>query len=333
MATFLTVVIHTWAEEPLAQKPTHENVTRANLAISYGFSGGRFGDNLLALAHATWLSHTLGVPLVYAPFPCSDRLKLHTHPNLLRAKDIEKYDTQSLGNVSEYLRFFKVLLSGDVPTKTVYTLCYYPEALEQYDVHPSLPQHLYVNWDDPAFIQLLRAYIAPMNPLPKLTLPKDRTTVALHVRKGGDFDPVGWEMTSPLIGPPDTFYIEALKLLSTIVGKPLYVFIFTDHLNPSEIREKMAVAFQGSNIIFECRREKPADFMEDFFAMGDCDCLIRAGSNFSFLISRLFPFKIIISPLRARQVDQNTFVIDRILLEMGPHDNMKDPLRVIVRKD
>ena len=332
LAMLITVVSNSWAEV-VAPSGTQENAIRANVAISYGFSGGRFGDNLLSLAHATWLSHTLGVPLVYAPFPFSDRLTLHTHPNVLREKDISKYDRLSLGTASEYLKFFKVLLSRKLSQKTVFTLGYYPEAQEQYDVHPWLPQHLYVNWDDPAFIQLLRSYIAPVDPLPKLNLPKDRTTVALHVRKGGDFDPKGWEKTSPLIGPPDAFYVEALKLLSSVVDKPLYVFIFTDHLNPSEIREKMAMAFQGSDIVFECRREKVTDFMVDFFAMGDFDCLIRAGSNFSLLVSRLFPFKIVVSPLRARQVDQNTFMIDRILLEMCPHDNIKDPMRVVLRKD
>ena len=316
-----------WADE------VAPNAKHTNLAITYGFSGGRFGDNLLSLAHATWLSHTLGVPLVYAPFPFSDRLKLHTHPDVLRANDIANYDMQSLWTGAEYLKFFKFLSSGDVSRKTVFKLGYYPEALEQYDTHWWLPQHMYVNWDDPVFLQRLRSYIAPVHPLPKLTLPKDRTTVALHVRKGGDFDPKGWETACPLISPPDTFYVEALNLLHSVIDKPLYVFIFTDHLNPSEIREKMAAAFKGTDIIFECRKERVSDILEDFFAMGDFDCLIRAGSNFSLLVSHLFPFKVVVSPLRALQVDQNTIMVDRILLEMGPRDNLKDPMRVILRKD
>jgi len=329
----LAIALLTAPISNLAAEDAEPNGIQANLAISYGFSGGRFGDNLLSFAHAAWLSHALGVPLVYVPFPFSDRLKLHTHPGVLRADSIAGYDMQPLGAEAEYLKFFNVLSSGRLSHKTVFTLRYYPEAHEQYDAHPQLPQHLYVNWDDPAFIQLLRTYIAPVHSLPKLTLPKDRMTVALHVRKGGDFDPKGWEMSSPLIGPPDTFYIEALKLLHSVVDQPLYVFIFTDHLNPHEILEKMAAAFKGSDIIFDCRQGRPADFMEDFFSMGDFDYLIRAGSNFSLLVSHLFPFKIVVSPMRARQINKNTCVIDRIVFEMGPNNSIKEPLRVILRKE
>ncbi|HEV7737800.1 MAG TPA: hypothetical protein VGO47_10580, partial [Chlamydiales bacterium] len=40
-------------------------------AITYEFSGGRFGDNLLAYFHAKWVSYKYNIPFFYKEFPYS----------------------------------------------------------------------------------------------------------------------------------------------------------------------------------------------------------------------------------------------------------------------
>src|SRR5579862_7273227 len=49
----------------------------ASDAVTYEFTGGRLGDNLLSYLHAKWISHTRQIPLLYKPFPYSSELCLH----------------------------------------------------------------------------------------------------------------------------------------------------------------------------------------------------------------------------------------------------------------
>ena len=43
-------------------------------AVTYEFSNGRFGDNLLTYFHAKWISYQAGIPLLYKPFPYAEQL-------------------------------------------------------------------------------------------------------------------------------------------------------------------------------------------------------------------------------------------------------------------
>ncbi|MFA5306719.1 MAG: hypothetical protein WC365_04680, partial [Candidatus Babeliales bacterium] len=43
-------------------------------AVTYGLSGGRFGDNLLCYVHAKWISYKYHIPLLYFPFEYSSHL-------------------------------------------------------------------------------------------------------------------------------------------------------------------------------------------------------------------------------------------------------------------
>src|SRR5665213_983093 len=48
-------------------------------AVTYEFSGGRLGDNLLSYLHAKWISYRHQIPLLYKPFKYSDKLMLDTN--------------------------------------------------------------------------------------------------------------------------------------------------------------------------------------------------------------------------------------------------------------
>lgn len=304
-----------------------------DLAITYTFSGGRFGDNLLAMSHAAWLSYSLGIPLVYNPFPSSDKLTLHTDPTIKKREEVANYQKKILRDENDYLEFFKLLHAHGRTAKTLYEIPFFPEIIQEYDLHPSwFSLYLQVNWEDPGYVSLLRKYIAPLKPIKKLKLPEDRITVALHVRQGGDFDPIGWHLSSPLKGPPDAYYFDSINYLSKVVNKPLYIFIFTDYKKPLEIKEKFSQAFKCKDIVFDCQQETIPDYIDDFFAMKDFDCLIRTGSNYSAIASRIFPFKIVVSPLREKIINSNELMIDQILFEIRLSETLKQPLKVIFRK-
>lgn len=77
--------IFTW--EPAGEKPLsnlkekidfdrQKFLTGKKNALSYTFSGGQLGDNLIAYFHAKWLSLKYQLPLVYNGFPHADFLKL-----------------------------------------------------------------------------------------------------------------------------------------------------------------------------------------------------------------------------------------------------------------
>ncbi len=46
-------------------------------AVTYDFSGGRLGDNLISFSHVLWASYKYEVPLLYRSFKYSDQLQLH----------------------------------------------------------------------------------------------------------------------------------------------------------------------------------------------------------------------------------------------------------------
>lgn len=306
-----------------------------DIAVTYGFSGGRFGDNLLALSHAAWLSYALDIPLIYEPFPFSDRLLVHTDSKVFNKHVCKEFHEQKLWSISDYEKLLHMLESGMRSQKTVLRVPYYPdgEAMYEFERHPDwFPLYMQIDWDDCEFKKLLRSYIALVQPLPKISMPEGRVSVAIHMRKGGGVDHQGWELDNPLKSPPDTYYIEALQCLCRIVNKPMYVFLFTDHLKPLELQEYMSKAFEGKDIIFDSRKDHVPDLLEDFFAMEGFDYLIRSGSNFSLLPSKLFSYKGVISPLRETRSNDGLLAIEQMLLEFGPSLKTKKTLRIIYRK-
>ena len=52
-------------------------IINARSAVTYTFSGGRFGDNLLSYSRAKYVASLYGIPLLYIPFPYSDYLMMH----------------------------------------------------------------------------------------------------------------------------------------------------------------------------------------------------------------------------------------------------------------
>ncbi len=264
----------------------------AEMAVTYTFSSGRLGDNLLSYAHAKWISYRFDIPLLYQPFPYSDRLVLHDIEPLYCQESVARFKK------SVTLGYGEQVDKRD-PLPVLYTLPYFGEGAYERSLNPGWP-YVKVDWKDQGFRALLKKVIRPKTPLPKWDLPTDRIAVAVHVRRGGGFDSPHAQNFEPLRFPPDAFYIDQIKrLYDQFQASPLYVFIFTDDPHPQTIVERFQEELKGLPISFDYRKTNnrhDANVLEDFFAMTQFHCLIRPESNYSRMASLISDFTIEIYP-------------------------------------
>ncbi len=182
--------------------------------------------------------------------------------------------------------------------------------------YPKFKQTIEYMLQDQYFVTELRNMLEPVVPLPQITLPPDKLTVAVHIRKGGGFDrPLNSTQYyhSNIVGnkfyadrrwpskfPPEQYYVDQIKKVSDLFGDaPLFVYIFTDDRNPSILVNRMQKAVNKNNITFSCRNRgnvHNAHVVEDFYNMSRFDCLIRSGSHFGLAAQLLGNHKVIIYP-------------------------------------
>lgn len=258
-------------------------------AVTYDFSGGRFGDNLIAYMHAKWFAYKHAMPLLYRPFPYADKLVLSTT------------ETSYKGFMTKVYQEVKVLddhcCERERKGKIVFRVPYFPESLVERK-SGEWKTDFEVDWSDKTFIELLKRLICPKEPVKHMVLPHNIITVALHMRRGGSYE--AFQDNFPAKFPRDSFYIKALEELYDTVGeKPLYIYIFTDDQNPALIAEKFSKYFVHKDMIFDYRREENdhnLNVLDDFFALTQFDCLIRPDSNFSLCASKLKDYLVHIAP-------------------------------------
>lgn len=286
-------------------------------AITYALSGGRFGDNLLAYLEARWLAYKYNCFFLYAPFPYSDQLMLHENDDLC----FELY--RSLFFKTWVLKNEKDVLA--IQGIALIVVPYFPLSDIEFKSQPLLwPHRFLIDWNDPIFKCLIRRLIAPRCSIITLDMPDESLlSVAVHVRRGGNVDPVGSELDFPLKFPPDSFYISAIRKMSELFShKPMYAYIFTDDLCPSKIMNIYKEALKDChNIHFDCRRchnGPEVNVIEDFFSIQKFDCLIRPESNYTMVAEKLKDFHIIISPKDPR-IEHRTVVIDTLHITRTLH--------------
>jgi hypothetical protein len=271
--------------------------------VTYNFSGGRFGDNLIAYLHTKWVAQEQDLHFKYRPFPLADQLLLHYKEN----------------HFDEQKQYEKVILANDATIfeknkNYLYVLPHFPESRFEYEQYRGLyPFFHSVNWDDPGFLKEVRQLILPIRKINLLPLPQDKICVALHVRKGGGFDKpelvdeghypqegglTPYDMVFPLKFPPDSFFIEQLRKVSkSFKHKPLYVYIFTDDKNPKRLADKYAKELNLPNITFDYRKKDnhhSTNILEDFFSLAQFNVLIRGESSFSIVASLLTKNQLVI---------------------------------------
>lgn len=269
-------------------------------AITYEVSGGRLGDNLLSLSHAAWISYLHKLNIIYKPFPLCEKFAFsHLYPS---DESPIRYSFASYVNFTYRDRIASA--SSLAQQDVLYIVPYFPDFAPEWSNKPfkgvGHGSCCMINWNDERFMKRLSQLLSPMDHYDLPQLPSDRKCVALHVRHGGGFDPANINKAFPHKFPVIDFYIQALQFLHTeFAGEALYAYVFTDHPRPQEVVEEIARAFEGYDIIFDCREQgnhHDLNVMEDFLFMQKFPIVVRPHSNFSYMAAKLGKARIEIEP-------------------------------------
>jgi hypothetical protein len=255
---------------------------------------GRLGDQILTYIRTKFLARAYNLKFCYKPFLYSDQFVMHRAEYAYNAsvqrggwKKIE-FTIDQINNKENYICYAD-------PTANVIKDDLYKFIMRNY-----------------TFAKEIRTMVAPNRPITLLKVPKDRITVAVHVRKGSNGDRILSQVTEikfplykyedyscPQKFPSDDYFIDQIKILSDLLhDAPLYVYIFTDAVDPQALLKKYKVAINKENIEFECRSNTNngvSFVLEDFFSMAyQFDCLIRGISCFAYAAQCVGNHKIII---------------------------------------
>ena len=277
---------------PITERPKF-NISslqnQAQNAITYSFSGGRLGDNLVAYLHARWMSYKYGLPLLYMPFPYSDQFCLHDMDVQFSDSFIfsKTHWTQAESQISTK------------PSATLYIIPFVMESKFEYNWFNLKNQIPFIkaDWEDPSFRAEVIRCLQPKYPVATVVPPKDVISIAVHVRRTEA--PVVAAMF-PLKFLPDSFYIEQIQRVAEIFkDKNLYVHIFTDLPDPLTLVNFYKAAVNNPRIEFGCRAVGNTFYtnvLEDFYSFANFDCLICSLSHYPMVASLLKDFAVIISP-------------------------------------
>lgn len=284
-------------------------------SVSYRFSGGRFGDNLLTYAHAVWVSYKLKIPLLYRPFKqYSDQLALsRIHNSWEVAKD--QFD-QVIGLTKKGAQH-RNLFDLNIDDTILYMVPFFGSCA--YDIQLPNCGPFDVDWRDEGFVNELRRGISPLNILPSLEIPEDRIAVGIHLRTGGGADNAiqlrqPADKKYPFKFPPNSFFIEQIKHMSELLNdQPMYVHIFTDSKRPEYFAKLFEQEVNKPNIIYGFREK--SGVLEDFFAMTAFRYFIRGESHFSFMAGVLARFEICIIPTKYAWKSDREMIITEIQVQ------------------
>lgn len=285
-------------------------------AVTYDFSGGRFGDCLLSYCHAKWIAHIHKMPLLYKPFEYSKYLMMDLLEMPYAPELAEQFDRTVL--VDKETIF-------DRESGTLYIVPFFPESI--FNRHDTVFPYLFtVDWRQKEFKQELQRMIRPINPCAIPEIPAGMISVAVHVRRGTGWDIPNYRITPaqltashPLRFAPDSFYISQLKrIIDFFPGAPIFAYLFTDHNDPQALADQYQAAVKCPRMIIKCRQTENNEFvnvLDDFFALTHFDCLIRPDSNFSYVSSKVADHKLIIAPWHGTVTGEQT-LIDEISIEL-----------------
>lgn len=305
--------------------------------------GGRLGDKLIMYVKAKWVAHKRNLPFYFKPFPHSDLFALHNLEKRFSSAINKQY-----GSKRTLKDIFTPLEQCIQPNdNTLYIIHYYFHEPAWGSIQRQYDSQEIMTWpgvfSDTGFKEELRKMIKPRDQIAIVHPPKDRISVALHVRKGGGFDhplfsrqiydinnldPIETTPTAtyadkywPLKFLPDQYYLDQLIRLSEMLhDQPLYVYLFTDDENPKALMERYKQYLNKDNITFDCRENRnhhSLNLLEDIFSIAQFDCLIRNGSNFPQISQLIGSHKIVIYPLSSKWVG-NHLIADQIGTYIDP---------------
>ncbi len=274
----------------------------SEFAVTYDFSGGRFGDCLLSYLHAKWLAYEKNIPLIYRPFLYSSNLVM----------DEKEKTFKDLGMEPRVRVYWGQPINPGIRMPVFYICPYFPESLweqrETWRPDGSPWAYFRVDWKDPQFRKMVCEMVAPKKELTLTLPPLDKISIALHIREGGDYDQGNGKYAErPLKFPPFEYYIECLeKVLALCPNRPLHCQLFTDALDPGALIQRLQAALPPDvPITYGYRKNHNApskNVLEDFFSFFHYDILIRGQSNYSLIPSLLHDFAAVYAPQKFIEV-------------------------------
>jgi len=306
----------------------------ARHAISYEYTGGRFGDRVLGYAHARYLSYATGLLFLRRSFIHSEYLTIEYESDSFDAKISEYCEVYHINSPDTLAEFFQKIQSPDTPP-TVFIVDYFPSDISEWDSDSGWKTALVIPWQEEKFAAYLRSSLQPNIPIPDLTV-KGRLNVADHIRdlSGPDTDdPV--RRVYPLKMPYLDYHERQIRRIYEWNGRrPMHVFLFSDTKTPLEFLQQIKDRFPNEDILFNIQALESPDLnhvVQDFFAMQKFDVLITTQSNFSMMASRLADFDMIISPVHAIGAYPHSQV-DRVQLITRKSDWFPFQLNTILRE-
>lgn len=293
--------------------------------VSNVVGGGRLGDHLVSYCKAKYFSCKYNLPLLLNPFPFSQLFSLfnnETHYDDIKFQAYIREGPIKNGESINRVKTKKVLFFVDMYTalidKSDEIMLHQDEGAVPYDTFFWVDEIYQKMMENSCYYQEIKKGLSPVTPEIRMKFPQEAISVAVHIRNGGGYDgplssqqiegldnnqnqsssKITVDKTHPLKFPPEQFYIEQLINLSELLdNRPMIVYIFTDHLNPSKLMEKIKKKCNKSNLVFSCSDVPWASRVtDDLFLMAQFDCLIRSCSNFAGVAQLLGNHKIIIFP-------------------------------------
>ena len=275
-------------------------------AVTYDFSAGRFGDNLISYLHAKWYAFQEGIPVIYKPFFLSSHLMLDELEMRYEQLPTEPRIRCYLGRPSQR-----------VPNTSVIYICpYFPEEpTERSD--PRYFCQFDVDWKNSAFRKVARSMLAPKRELQLTKPPASVRSIAIHWREGGGYDTPNVFREIPLKFPPGAFYQQCFRrALDRLAGEAVYCHVFTDALNPVPLIAQLQDVLRPTDqVTFGWRKERNGphtNILEDFFSLFEFEILIRPQSNFSIVPSLLNDYVAVYEPTSFSIEPDGAIHIDQI---------------------
>lgn len=278
-------------------------------AVTYLLNEGRFGDNLMSYLHAKWFAQQNHLLVLYVPFEYSSELAM---------------DTQELNYFTQKNNYRReISLAKAAPKafgdKTIFVCPYFPEVPSEFVKIPYY--HFHIDWKDATFRSNALKMIKPIISLNLTYPPKERISIALHVREGGGYDPDSIKDILPLKIPPFSFYSQSLKvILQMFPGRTIHCQLFTDAKDPRACLNKILQELPPNiPIDFHYRQvgnKHDSSVLEDFYSLFNFDILIRPESNFSIIPSLLHDYAVVCYP-KAMVTRGKSVMIDQIGIEIN----------------
>jgi hypothetical protein len=246
---------------------------------------GRFGEHATSIIKALLLARKYGFTYVHNPIAHADQLCIQANGTPY---------TEALSKRYRKVHAFNEKLVINNLSSTMPTLFFVQYATKLEDLRDI------AEITDEAFLADVRALFAPCIARTKPESVPGVITVALHVRRGGGYDPDSTIRNQALRFANDAYNVAQLKRVMDLFPHcKMLVRLFTDDPNPAAIVARYCTVLKNPAFEFVYRQQgnkHDANVVEDLLAMAECDCLIRPASCFSQLAQLIGNHKVIIYP-------------------------------------